>query len=171
MTPTPFRGKRPDMLRRLGFGLAKGLLLGVGLGLLFQLALRWTVTPELLGFLISMGTGATVATLAGKPPWHDEAWLESLLKAVSGLAIGALIFWALSTYVGFRVPLELLGSPEGTPWTEIPMLYVLPTAALVGILIELDNSPAKRAAGKNRATKAVVASPETDEDDIIDWDA
>lgn len=159
------------MLRRLGIGLLKGLILGIGVGLLFQLALRWTVTPEVLGYLLSMGTGATVATLAGKPPWHDEAWLESLLKAVAGVALGAILYWGAHTYARFGIPVSILDSPEDTPWTFVPLLYVLPTAALVGTFIELDNNPTKRAAKKAGGAKPAATSSAADEDDRVDWDA
>jgi len=157
------------MLRRLLVGCIKGLVLGIGLGLLFQLVLRWTTTPELLAYLLSMGTGATVGVLAGRPPWRQESWLESLLKVVAGVGVGAMVYWLAHTYGSFGLPTALLGAEEGVPWTSLPALYLPPTAVLFGALVELDNTP-DGPAPKPRPQPPSPASPKGSDVDI-DWDA
>lgn len=128
------------MTKRLLVGLLKGLVVGGAIGAIFQLALRWCPTSEWLGYLIAMGTGATAGLLAGRPPWAQEAWIEGVLKAVFGLGIGALLFWLGVRFANFTVPFAFAHAPQGTPWTEVPLLYAPPIAALYGAIIELDNT-------------------------------
>jgi hypothetical protein len=129
------------MLKRLLFGFVKGWALGLLVGAIFHFALGWPVTPGLSGYLIAMGAGATAGIVAGRPPWQREAWLEGALKAVVGLLLGLGLHWLARTYAPWQLPFELLGAPEGTPWTDAPLLYAPVVAAFYGALVELDNAP------------------------------
>lgn len=152
------------MGKRLLFGLLKGLAIGGGLGAALHLGLGWTTTPGLLGYLLAMGTGATAGILAGKPPWRHQAWIEALLKAVAGVAVGALMYWLATDFGAFGLPFDLLGVPSGTPWPELPLLYIPLVAAIFGSLVELDNTgdDADEGAGKggSQAKKARIADLE-----------
>lgn len=152
------------MGKRLLFGLLKGLIIGAGLGAALHFGLGWTTTPGLLGYLLAMGGGATAGILAGKPPWRHQAWIEALLKAVAGLATGALVYWLASDYGAIGLPFEVAGVAAGTPWPELPLLYIPLVAALFGSLVELDNTgddkAKKSSGGGSKAKKARVADLE-----------
>ena len=128
-----------DFAKRFGLGFLKGLSVGVVLGAVFQLVLGWTVTVDLLGFLIAMGVGATVGTFGGKPAWLAEAWLESVLKVVFGIATGALVFWLLG-FVTAPFGHAWIGTADGPPWNLQPIFYAPIIAVVFGLIVELDNT-------------------------------
>ncbi|MCB9631595.1 MAG: hypothetical protein H6721_05575 [Sandaracinus sp.] len=154
------------MGKRLLLGLIKGLLVGAALGAGAHFGLGWTTATGLLAYLLAMGAGASAGLLGGKPPWRQDTWIESVLKAVAGLGVGALLYWVTSTWVAIGLPLSFLGLEEGTPWTSHPLL-MLPAVALVfGTLVELDNtddgSTATPSRGpKSAKTKARIATADT----------
>jgi hypothetical protein len=157
------------MLKRLGFGLIKGVLIGAGVGAGIQLGLGWTETSGLLGYLLAMGVGATAGILAGKPPWRQEAWIEALLKAAGGVGVGALLYWLGTSFAGFDVPFAVGGAEAGIPWTSIPLLYAPAISGLFGTLVELDNTDDPKPTGKEKkaapspAGKQAVRIEATDE--------
>ncbi len=128
------------MLKRLVMGLVKGVLIGGAVGAGLHFGLGWTIASGLLGYLLAMGAGATAGILVGKPPWKQAAWIESLLKAVAGLGVGALIYWVSSKWGSFELPFAIPGVESGTAWTEVPLLFVTAVSAVFGTLIELDNT-------------------------------
>ena len=124
----------------------------------FHFGLGWTTATGLLGYLIAMGVGASAGILAGKPPWKQAAWIESLLKAVAGLGVGALLYWVSSKWAAFGLPFGLIpGLEEGTPWTEAPLLVSAAVGAVYGTLIELDNTPDGGATPKREGKKGAKA--------------
>lgn len=160
------------MLKRLGLGLLKGLVLGGALGAGLQLGLGWVPAAGLAGYLLSMAIGATAGVLTGRPPWKHEAWIEAILKAVGGLGLGALLYW-LAGYVDFALPFPIGDAPADTPWRAMPLIYGPAIAAIYGTLIELDNTdddpadakkskakkgPAVRVAGDDPLEEALAAS-------------
>ena len=153
------------MQKRILFGLVKGLALGLLVGSLFHFGLGWRVPPDLLVYLIAMGTGPTAGILAGRPPWLHEAWLESLLKGVFGLGVSAGLYWAAVRFIPAQVSFSVFGSPENTAWTSLPLLVAPPIAILFALVVELDNNaPApkpgvKPAAPKPKPAAAAGASP------------
>ncbi|MBX3247651.1 MAG: hypothetical protein KF901_10780 [Myxococcales bacterium] len=157
------------MLRRFVLGLLKGALLGGAIGAAFHWGLGWTQGEGLLLYLVAMGAGATSGVLVGKPPWQQDAWIESVLKAVAGLGFGALLYWITSTWAGFGVPFALPGVNAGTPWTQIPLVVSTIVSLLFGILVELDHTgggadtpraPRKQAAPPKARAAALVVDVE-----------
>ncbi len=145
------------MLKRLGLGLLKGLLIGGGVGAALHFGVGWlTVGSALFGYLLAMATGATAGVLAGKPPWKQSAWIEGVLKAVFGLGFGALAFWASSKWLAFGLPGMLPGVEAGTPWTESTLLMPTIVAGLFGTLVELDNTGDDKPKGAKRGPKVRV---------------
>lgn len=147
------------MLKRLGLGLLKGLVIGAGVGAALHFGLGWlTVGSALFGYLLAMATGATAGVLAGKPPWRQAAWIEGVLKAVFGLGFGALAYWASSKWLGFALPDVIPGLEAGTAWTESTLLMPTVVAGLFGTLVELDNTDEETPKGAKRGPKVRVKS-------------
>ncbi len=150
------------MFKRLVVGLIKGLVIGGAIGAAFHFGLGLPVLAGLGGYLVAMTAGATAGVLNGKPPWRQAIWIESVLKAVFGLGVGALAFWAASKYAPFALPFELPGVEAGTPWTSLPLLSAPAVAALYGAFIELDNTDEDDEAegGSGKKVRARVAIDE-----------
>jgi len=153
------------ILKRLGIGLIKGLLVGAAVGAGFQIGLGWGDTAGLLGYLLAMGAGATAGILAGTPPWKAEAWIEAVLKGLFGVGVGAGLYWVGSSFLAFEVPFALPGSQAGVAWTHMPLLYASVVGGFYGAFVELDNTgdggasePGRK---KRRATPPAV--PDIDE--------
>lgn len=149
------------MQKRILFGLVKGLALGLLVGSFFHFGLGWRVAPDLLGYLIAMGTGATAGILAGRPPWLHEAWLESLLKGVFGLGVSAGLYWAAVRFIPAQVSFSVFGSPENTAWTSLPLLVAPPIAILFALVVELDNNGASPKPGAGSKPAAPKPKPAT----------
>lgn len=158
------------MLKRLGIGLLKGLVVGGGIGAALQFGLQWVPAAGLLGYLLAMGIGATTGILCGKPVWRTEAWIESLLKGGFGVGVGALLYWVSSSYLGFGIPIALPGVEAGTAWTSLPVFYGAAIGAVYGSLVELDNTDddsgksAKK--GGAKSARARVSDLEDDYEEI-----
>jgi hypothetical protein len=146
------------MLKRLGLGLLKGLLIGggIGAGLQYGLKLEPGIVAGLFGFLIAMGVAGTTGVFAGKPPWQEGAWIESTLKGLVGVGLGALVYWAGAKWGILSIPLPGLAEPA--KWTELPVVFGPAVAGVYGALVELDNtSDAKKSAeSKGRVAKGRV---------------
>lgn len=154
------------MLKRLGLGLLKGLLIGGAIGAGLQYGLRWTDASGLLGFLVSMGAAGTAGVFAGKAPWKEGAWIEALLKGMVGVGLGALAYWGL-TYVPFSVPFP--GLPGTHALAALPVVFAPAVAGVYGALVELDDTgddaDAKKKQGEGpKARVEVEAADETVED-------
>lgn len=141
------------MLKRLGLGLLKGLLIGgaIGAGLQYGLKLEPATVAGLLGFLIAMGVAGTTGVFAGKPPWHEGAWIESTLKGLVGVGLGALVYWVGSKWGLLELPLP--GAPAAQ-WTELPVVFGPAIAGLYGGLVELDNTSEPKNGGEPKARVA-----------------
>ncbi len=150
------------MLKRLALGLVKGLVLGGAIGAAFHFGLGWTAATGLLAYLLAMGVGATTGVLTGKPPWRSQAWIESVLKGVAGIGVGALLYWLASKWGAFEIPFALPGVEAGTPWTTVPLLTAAGIGGAFGMVIELDNTDDGSDAPKRekRQVKARVAAGE-----------
>lgn len=148
------------MIKRLALGLGVGGTVGLAVagGLHFALGLK--IAAGLLMYLLAMGVGATAGVLAGKPPWRQEAWLESILKAVAGLAFGALITWLATSYVPWSLPFAALGLPTDARLAQILLVMLPLVGGLFGALVGLDNT----AEGEKKQPKRarVAALPEVD---------
>jgi hypothetical protein len=129
------------MFRRLLLGLLKGLLLGGAVGAALHFGAH-LFTSQGLGWLNYMLYGLVAALAgiaAGKPPWREGAWVETLLKAIVGFGIGAGVF-ALAHYF-LKVPIGgLLNIPAGTHLAEIPLFFAPIVATVYASLVELDNT-------------------------------
>ena len=138
------------MVKRLGLGLLKGLIIGGLIGAGLQYGLGWTTALGLLGFLVAMGAAGTAGVFAGKPPWMEGAWIEASLKGMVGVCLGALAYWGL-TYLKFEVPYP--GLPGTHQLGALPAVFAPAIAGVYGALVELDNSGDE---GKSSGPKARV---------------
>jgi len=149
------------MLKRLGFGLLKGLVVGGALGVGFQVGLGWGSTTGLLGFLLAMGIGATAGILCGKAPWRAEAWIEAVLKGVFGVGIGALVYWIGSAYLAWQLPWALPHADAGSAWTSMPLLYAPVIGGIFGTIVELDNNDGAVGSSRRKSNKKHRTGPRT----------
>ncbi|MBX3272701.1 MAG: hypothetical protein KF729_20740 [Sandaracinaceae bacterium] len=149
------------MLKRLGLGLLKGLVIGGAIGAALQYGLQWTNAAGLLGFLVSMGAAGTAGVFAGKAPWKEGAWIEAALKGMVGVGLGALAYWGLS-YIPFGVPFPGL---EGThAIAALPVVFAPAIAGVYGSLVELDNTGDEGDA-KGKEKKGPKARVDASDDD------
>jgi hypothetical protein len=146
------------MLKRLGLGLLKGLVIGGTIGAAFQYGLGWHDVAGLLGFLIAMGVAGTAGVFAGRPPWQHGAWIEATLKGLVGVGLGALLYWVASRWGQFAIPFPGLSEPAS--WTELPVVFAPAIAGVYGSLVELDNTGERERAKSESRTKARVAVDE-----------
>ncbi len=149
------------MLRRLGFGLLKGLVVGTALGVGFQVGLGWGATTGLLGYLLAMGFGATAGILCGKAPWRAEAWIEAVLKGIFGVGVGALVYWVGSSYLAWQLPWALPNAEAGSAWTAMPLLYAPVIGGIFGTIVELDNDESAPKRSKKKTNKKTRRGPRT----------
>jgi len=125
------------MLKRLGLGLLKGLVIGGAIGAGLQYGLGWADATGLLGFLVAMGAAGTAGVFAGRAPWLEGAWIEATLKGLVGVGLGALAYWGL-TYVPFEVPFP--GVEGAHTLAALPAVFAPAIAGAYGALVELDNT-------------------------------
>ena len=154
------------MLKRLGIGLLKGLVLGVAAGAALHFGLGLGSVGVLAGFAIAMLTGGVAAVIAGRPPWQKGAWIESLLKGAAGLAAGALVYFLAWKFAGFGLPFAIGGVAAGTPWTQVPLVLAPTIAALFGGLVELDNTGEDGAKPGEKKAKVRVADDDVVEEEV-----
>jgi hypothetical protein len=148
------------MLKRLGLGLVKGLVIGGAIGAGLQYGLGWTDASGLLGFLVAMGAAGTAGVFAGKAPWVEGAWIEATLKGMVGVGLGALAYWGL-THVPLEVPYPGLSGTHAL--AALPAVFSPTIAGVYGALVELDNTgdgeegPANGPRARVEATDEAVA--------------
>lgn len=149
------------MLKRLGLGLLKGLVIGGAIGAGLQYGLGWTDAAGLLGFLIAMAAAGTAGVFAGKAPWHEGAWIEATLKGMVGVGIGALAYWGLR-YVPVEVPFPGLAGTHGLD--ALPAVFTPAIAGVYGALVELDNTEDAGSGGAAKQPRGAKARVALDED-------
>lgn len=150
------------MLKRLGLGLLKGLIIGGAIGAGLQYGLGWTDASGLLGFLVAMAAAGTAGVFAGKPPWQEGAWIEATLKGMVGVGLGALAYWGL-TYVPLEVPFPGLTGTHAL--ASLPVVFTPAITALYGSLVELDNTGDDAADKKKKKSGGAKARVELDDDE------
>lgn len=156
------------MLKRLGIGLLKGLVLGAAAGAVLHFGLGLGSVGVLAGFAIAMLTGAATAVISGRPPWQKGAWIESLLKGGAGLAAGALVYFLAWKFASFGLPFALGDVAAGTQWTQVPIVLAPTIAALFGGLVELDNTGEDGGKPGEKKAKVRVAADDVVEEEVAD---
>lgn len=141
-------------MHSLGKAIALGLLKGVVLGLAAGLALSYGLglpmpAGSLLGYLAAMGVAGTTGVAGGRAPWREGAWIVASIKMLAGVAVGALAYWLLTSYLDAQLPVDLaarLALPEGSldeaggvSWLAVPSLALTTISALFGLLVEIDH--------------------------------
>lgn len=154
------------MLKRLAFGLLKGLAIGGAIGAGVHYGLGWVPLSGLLGFLLAMGAGGTTGIFAGRPPWQEGAWIEAVLKGMVGVGLGALAYWGIAQ-APWLVPFP--GVDEPATLAGLPLVFLPAVAGVYGALVELDNT---KSAGDEKeegsSVKARVMLDDLDETEVHD---
>jgi hypothetical protein len=154
------------MLKRLGIGLLKGLLIGAAIGAGLQYGMPWAEFSGLLGFLVAMGVAGTTGVFAGKPPWQQGAWIEATLKGMVGVGLGALVYWVASRWGQFSIPYPGLAEPAS--WTALPAVFGPVVAGIYGSLVELDNTGDSGKGKEEESKSSSKARVELDEEEELE---
>jgi hypothetical protein len=162
------------MLKRLLFGVVKGVLVGGLLGLLLVKGLGLTVFGAILAYLFAVLAGVLTGLVAGKPIWAKGARIEAGLKAFVGALLGAGVMFILRKWVPIHMDLGAFG---------IGVLGDLPIASLpvvatgLAMLYEIDNTggdepeEADAAKSKKRVDAGAAASDVSLEEALEQEDA
>lgn len=126
------------MFKRLLLGLVKGLVLGGVVGAAITFGLRQSVDGVAAYGLYAL-LGALAGVFAGRPPWMKGAWVESLLKGLFGVAVGAGLYALGSRFLTVAMPDLALGNGTLELFKQ-PMLMAPGIGAIYAALIELDNT-------------------------------
>ena len=133
------------MIQRLAIGLLKGLLLGGVVGALMQFELPSGLTSESWFRYLAYGLlGALTGIFAGRAPWKPGAWVESVLKGLFGLAVGAGLYGLAAHFIGWTVP--AIGGLPSVALPSLPVIFAPLLAMVYGTLVELDNTDDANAA-------------------------
>jgi hypothetical protein len=135
------------MLRRLLVGLLKGLAVGGAIGALLHFGLGVYDIASGINYLLYGAVVGLAGALAGQPPWRAGAWVGSLLKLLFGFGIGAGLYALGARFLA--LPVEgIAGLPAGSTLPHAPLLFAPLTAAVYGMLVELDDGGEQPAESK-----------------------
>jgi len=126
------------MFKRLLLGLLKGLVLGGVVGAAITFGLHQSVDGVAAYGLYAL-LGALTGVFAGRPPWVKGAWVESLLKGLFGMAVGAGLYALGSKFLTVAMP-DLAQGSGALELFKQPMLMAPGIGAIYAALIELDNT-------------------------------
>ena len=128
------------MLKRLVFGLAKGLVIGAVVALVLVKGLGVVTFGAALAYVSAIATGVLTGLVAGKPVWARAARIEAALKAIVGAALAAGVMFALRRWAGFSVDLSAIQGGAGLVG-DLPAVSLPLVATVLAILFDLDNTP------------------------------
>ena len=154
------------MVKRLLFGMLKGLFIGGAIGALVHFALGSATIDNFMNYPLYALVGALSGALAGRPPWQQGAWIASILKAVFGLALGAGLY-ALGAKFLPAMQLPLPGSSH-TLLANQPMFFAPLLAMVYATFVELDDGgeqPEPAVATGVRAGKIALEDIDVGEDE------
>jgi hypothetical protein len=101
-------------------------------------------------------TGILTGLVAGKPIWASGAKIEAALKAFFGALLGAGAMFALRQWAGGWSPdLHFIGAGGPAAVGDLPAASLPTIAALLGALLELDNTGDVEAGGSAVSRKRV----------------
>lgn len=126
------------MVKRLVFGLLKGVVIGAALGALFHFALGLSTVGTVAGFLLSALAAVVAGVFSGQPPWKKGAWIGSILKAVFGMLLGSGLYFAISKLLG-GVSVDGLLRTEGGTIATAPLAFMPMIAAVYSTFVEIDD--------------------------------
>lgn len=127
------------MFKRLLIGLLKGLVLGGAVGAALTFGLKAGAVAGVAAYALYALLGGFAGILAGRPFWVKGAWVESLLKGLFGLAVGAGLYALASRFLSFPVPNFAAGAGTLEMFAQ-PMLMAPGVGAIYAALVELDNT-------------------------------
>jgi hypothetical protein len=133
-----------------------GAILGAGIGAPIAYSTRVALTP-VLSMMMAMAVAACVFALVRRPPWRQASAVESLLRVVVGLAVGAGLAWLAQRFVDLRLPLAVPPLPNGVTFTEHGGVFGSVVGLVTGLLIGLEPAPPPEAPRSITPERRVVA--------------
>jgi len=126
-------------LKRLVYGLVKGLVIGGAFALLLIKGLGVLTFGALLGYLTALVVGVVTGLVAGKAIWQRDARIEAGLKAVVGGGIAVAILFVMRKWLPLEADLSALGAGAGA-LGELPALSLPVITTFLAVVFELDNT-------------------------------
>ena len=140
------------MLKRLGLGLAIGIVLGALLG--YGLSqIPGSLMAGALGYVFAAVTGVVVGLVAGKPIWAKGAGVEAGLKAGIGALLSCALLFGLR-FLSFSVP--GMAGIASAPIGQHPVGALVAISTLLAVFYELDNSGGEEDIEKHAPTRKRV---------------
>jgi len=152
------------MLRRLLWGLVKGVVLGATIGALLHFGLAATPLAGALAYVVYGAVAAIAGVFAGELPWKPGAWIGALIKAILGIGIGALVYFLGSKFLNIPVG-GLAGAPDDTVLSQFPLLFAPIVGGVFSGLIELDDGGEKPQEEKKSGVR-IADLPEEENEEI-----
>jgi len=157
------------MFKRLLLGLLKGLVIGgaFGAAVFFGLSVQASGVEGALAYLLYAGVALVAGVLSGRPPWLKGAWVESLLKGLFGLAVGAGLYAVATKVFGNALAPDIAGA-QHLKLIAQPLMMAPGIAAIYAALIELDNTGEEEAAAASSVRIRSVDDIKVDEDEEVE---
>ncbi len=154
------------MVKRLLFGMLKGLFIGGAIGALVHFGFSTPTIDSFMNYPLYALVGALSGALAGRPPWQQGAWVASILKAVFGLVLGAGLYALGAKFL----PAAQLPLPNGAnvSLANQPMFFAPLLAMAYATFVELDDGgeqPEPAVATGVRAGKVSLEDIDVGEDE------
>jgi hypothetical protein len=121
---------------RMILGLIKGALIAgsIGLGLSFVFSGNgWLAT--LIAMLLG---GALVGIVCGVPFWKIDQWPTTLVKALFGVGVGALVNFLLDSFALFQLPHFVNAADQSREFFGNHWIGVAAFGGLWGLIVDLD---------------------------------
>lgn len=115
-------------------------------------ALRVATTPT-LSALFATGVGGTVLVLVRRPPWRQQSAIESLLRVLLGMLLGAGAWFLAARFLDVALPFAFPPVPRGARLTEHPLVFGGAVGFVVGTLVGIEPAPAKPEPPRQPAAK------------------
>lgn len=121
---------------RMILGLLKGAAIGGGLGL----GLSFALSGGPATWVSMLLSGALVGIVCGVPFWKVDQWPTTLVKAIFGIGVGALVNFLLDSFATFGPIQHFVNASANPEYLGNHWIGVAAFGALWGLIVDLDAS-------------------------------